>query len=102
MIALKKPNATKCSDHRTISLTAHTAKIVAWILTGRIGRKTEDVLAEDQFGFGREKGIREAIGILGIISERTRKIEEELCARARECLKGWQKAFARVYWTKLM
>jgi hypothetical protein len=29
-IALKKkPQATKCSDHRTISLIAHTAKIVA-------------------------------------------------------------------------
>ena len=30
MIALKKkPQATKCSNHRTISLIAHTAKIVA-------------------------------------------------------------------------
>jgi len=29
MIALKKkPQATKCNDHRTISLIAHTAKIV--------------------------------------------------------------------------
>jgi hypothetical protein len=37
----KKPNATKCSDHHTISLTAYTAKTVARILTGRIGRKTE-------------------------------------------------------------
>jgi hypothetical protein len=28
MIALKKqPKATKCSDHRTISIIAHTAKI---------------------------------------------------------------------------
>jgi len=33
MVGLKKkPRATKCSDHRTISLTAHTAKIVAKIL----------------------------------------------------------------------
>ena len=30
MVALKKkPQATKCGDHRTISLIAHTAKIVA-------------------------------------------------------------------------
>jgi hypothetical protein len=76
----KKPNATKCSNHRTISLTAHTAK-TARILTGRIGRKTEDVLAEDQFGFGREKGTI-AIGLLRI-SERTMNIEEEPRARAR-------------------
>ena len=36
MIALKKKKATKCSDFRTISLTAHTAKIIAKILRRRI------------------------------------------------------------------
>jgi len=30
----KKPQATKCSDHRTISLIAHTAKMVARKVTG--------------------------------------------------------------------
>ena len=35
MIALKKKlQATKCSDHRTISLIAHTAKIVAKYIEG--------------------------------------------------------------------
>jgi hypothetical protein len=87
MIALKKkPNAAKCSDHRSISLTAHTARIVARIITGRIGRKTEDVLAEDQFRFGREKGTRDAIGMLRIISERTMNIEEELCVCVYVCV----------------
>jgi hypothetical protein len=46
MIALKKPKATKCSDHLTITITiiiiiiiiAHTAKIVARILRRRIER----------------------------------------------------------------
>ena len=48
MIALKKkPQATKCSDHRTISLITHTAKIVAKILRRRIEKKIEDVLGED-------------------------------------------------------
>ena len=37
MIALKKkPQAAKRSDHRTISLTAHTAKVVAKILRRRL------------------------------------------------------------------
>ena len=72
MIALKtKPQATKCSDHRTISLIAHTTKIVAKILRRRIEKKIEDVLREDQFGFRRGKGTRDAIGMLRIISERT-------------------------------
>jgi hypothetical protein len=67
MIALKKkPQATKCSDHRTISIIAHAAKIVARILRRRIERMTEDALGEDQLGFRRGKGTRDAIGTLRI------------------------------------
>jgi hypothetical protein len=78
MIALKKkPKATKCSDHCTISIIVHATKIVARILRRRIERKTEDVLGEDQFGFRRGKGTRDAIGMLRIISERTLDIDEE-------------------------
>jgi hypothetical protein len=56
MFALKKkPQATKCSDHCTISLIAHTTKIVAKILRRRIENKIEDVRGEDQFGFRRGK-----------------------------------------------
>ena len=89
MIALKKKTqATKCSDHRTISLIAHTAKIVAKILRRRIEKKIEDALGEGQFGFRRAKGTRDAIGMLTIISKRTLEIDEELCVR--------------VNWTKLM
>jgi hypothetical protein len=52
MIALKKKTkATICSDHCTICLIAHSAKIEARILRIRIERKTEDALEEDQFGF---------------------------------------------------
>jgi len=99
MIALKKkPQATKCSDHRTISLIAHTAKIVAKILRRRIEKKIEDVLGEDQFGFRRRKETRDAIWMLRIISERTLEIDEELSV----CFIDWQKSFDRVNWTKLM
>ena len=65
-IALKKKTkATKCSDYRTISLIAHTAKI----LRRRIEKKIEDVLGEDQFGFRGGKGTRDAIGMIRIIAE---------------------------------
>jgi hypothetical protein len=77
---------------------AHAAKIAARILRRRIERKTEDVLGEDQFGFRRGKGSKNAIGMLRIISERTLVIEDKLCA----CFIDWQKAFDRVNWTKLM
>jgi hypothetical protein len=54
MIALKKkPKATKCSDHHTVSFIANTAKIIASLVRVRFERKIEDVLGEDQFGFRR-------------------------------------------------
>ena len=65
MIALKKnTKATKCSDYRTISLIALTTKIIAKILRRRIETEIEDVLGEDQFGFRRGKGTRDAIGMM--------------------------------------
>jgi len=99
MIASKKtPQATKCSNHRTISLIEHTAQRVAKILRRRIEKKIEDVFREDQFGFRRGKETRDATGMLRIITERTLEIDEELCV----CFIDWQKASDRVNWTKLM
>jgi hypothetical protein len=89
MIPLKKkPKATNCSDHRTISLIAHSAKIVARILRKRIERKIEDAVGEDQFGFRRGKGTREATEILRIISERTFDTDEELCCLLHRLAEG--------------
>ena len=94
----KKTQATKCSDHRTISLTAHTGNIIAKVLRRRIERKIEVLLGEDQFGFRRGNGTRFAVGMMRIIAERTSEIDEELCV----CFIDWQKAFDRANWTKLM
>ena len=63
MIALKKKTqATKFSNHRTISLIAHKAKKIAKVLRRSIERKIEDVLGEDQFGFRRGKGTGDELG----------------------------------------
>ena len=76
MIALKrKSQAKKCSENRTIRLIAHTTKTVAKMFRRRIERKIEDVLGEDQFGFRRGKGTRDAIGMLRIMPERNLEID---------------------------
>ena len=69
MIALKKPNATKCSDHHTISpsLIAHRTKKAVMTLRRRIQRKIEDVLG-DQIAFRRRKGTRDVTGTPSIIT----------------------------------
>ena len=80
MIALKKKTkARKCRDYRTISLIAHTAKTIAKILRRRIEKEIEDLLGDDQFGFRRGNRTRDAIGMMGIIAERTLEIDEEMC-----------------------
>jgi len=80
MIALPKKNQTnKCSDHRTISLISHTRKIVACILSKRLESKIEEVVEEDQFGFQKGKGTRDAIGLMRITSGRVLDIKEEMC-----------------------
>jgi hypothetical protein len=53
---------------------------------------------EDQFGFRRGKGSRDAVGMVRILLEQTLEIGEELCA----CFIDWQKAFDCVKWAKLL
>jgi hypothetical protein len=71
MTVLKKSQAAKCNDYCTIGLIAHTAKTIAKIFRRRIERRVEDVFGEDQFELRKEKGTRNAIGMLRIILERT-------------------------------
>ena len=49
----------KCSDHRTVRFTIHTAKGVARMLRRRNEREIKDVLG-DQLGFrrGKEMGVK--------------------------------------------
>jgi len=68
-VGCTETQAIKCSNHHTISLIAHTAKIIAKILRRRIERKIEALLGEDQFGFRRGKGTRDAIGMMRIIAK---------------------------------
>ena len=60
--------------------------------------KIEEVIEEDQFGFRKGKGTRDAIELIRIISVRVLDVKEEMC----HCLIDWQKAFDRVDWIILL
>ena len=63
MIALKKKTqATKCNDHRTISLIAHTAKIVVRTLRRRIERKLNIYLQKVSLDLEEEKELGMQLG----------------------------------------
>src|SRR5215467_9170 len=59
----KKTNAVVCEDHWTISLVAHASKIVLKVLINRIEAKAKDFISNNQFGFRKGVGTRDAVGV---------------------------------------
>ena len=94
----KKAGTQKCGDYRTLSLISHTSKVMLNILKERLESKIEEYLGEDQFGFRKGRGTRDAIGALRILSERTIEVGKEL----NVCFIDYEKAFDRVDWNKMM
>ena len=73
-----------------------TAVIVARILRRMIKKKIKDVMGEIHFGFRRENGTGDAVGLLRIISEQTWDVDQELCV----CFLDMQKACDHVHGTE--
>jgi len=89
-----KPNATECSDFYTINLLTHVAKVLIKILTKRIEAKVEAIgyIADDQFGFMRGKGTRDAIAALRVLGESNLQYEKDLYV----CFVDYEKAFDKI------
>lgn len=93
----KKATADKCNEFRTISLMAHTAKILVKIICTRIESTVEKELSDDQFGFRRNKGTREAILSLRILIEKQIEFNKDTFITFIEL----EKAFDNVPWKGL-
>ena len=96
----KKAKATECGDYRTISLISHASKIMLKILTKRTEAQAEAInfIGEDQLGFRKGKGTREAIAILRTLGERSMQNGKDMYI----CFVDYEKAFDRVNWCRLM
>lgn len=94
----KKENAVDCGDHRTISLISHASKIMLKILTKRIEAKVRDFIGRNQFGFRREVGTRDAIGVMRMLCERSLENGNDVYI----CFVDFEKAFDRVDWIRML
>ena len=94
----KKANAVECADYRTISLISHASKILLKILTKRIESKADMILSNNQFGFRKGCGTREAIGVMRTLCERSLEHGNDVFI----CFVDFEKAFDRVDWVKLL
>ncbi|KAI5746408.1 hypothetical protein M8J77_003278 [Diaphorina citri] len=94
----KKPNATECKEFRTISFICHLTKAITRILIKRIESKIEQHLGEDQFGFRKGRGTRDAMGCMRMMGEKMIEVNKNLYV----CFIDWEKAFDRVDWNILL
>ena len=98
MIAIpKKTRTEKCEEHRTLSLVSHASKILTRIISRRMERKIEDNLSENQFGFRKNRGTREAILCLRVMVEKTIHVNKPLYVAFVDL----EKAFDNVEWNKM-
>ncbi len=88
----KKAGTTKCELHRTISLMSHMTKVILKILLQRIRGRTKGEISEEQFGFMPDKGTRNAIFTLRMISERCIEMQKDVYI----CFIDYAKAFDKV------
>jgi hypothetical protein len=94
----KKINAVECEDHRTINLICHASKIILKILTKRVESKVREYIGQNQFGFKKGCGTRDAIGVMRMLCERSIEHGNDVYI----CFVDFEKAFDRVNWVKMM
>ena len=87
----KKPGATDCELHRTISLMSHVTKLLLRIIM-RVRNKINPEIAEEQCRFVEGKGSTNAIFILRTLIERALEIQKDVYL----CFIDYTKAFDRV------
>ncbi|GFO03036.1 endonuclease-reverse transcriptase [Plakobranchus ocellatus] len=88
----KKPGATECELHRTISLMSHITKILLRIVMLRVRNKIKPEIAEEQCGFVEGKGTTNALYILRTLIERALEVQKDVYL----CFIDYTKAFDRV------
>ena len=67
----KKGDLLECGNYRLISLTSHITKIILRIIMRRVRSKLLPEISEEQFGFKKDCGTRDAIFMLRILGERS-------------------------------
>ncbi|GFN99673.1 serine/threonine-protein phosphatase 6 regulatory ankyrin repeat subunit b [Plakobranchus ocellatus] len=88
----KKPGATECELHRTISLMSHVTKLLLRIIMMRVRNKIKPEIPEEQCGFVEGKGTTNAIYILRTLIERALEVQKDVYL----CFIDYTKAFDRV------
>ena len=75
----KKGNAKECSNYCTVALISHARKVILKILQARLQQDVNHELPDVQSGFRKSRGTRDQIDNIYGISEKTRKLQKNVC-----------------------
>ena len=74
----KKPGATDCELHQTISLMSHMTKILMRIVMKRTKNMIRPEIGEEQCGFVQDAGTRNAIFTIRLLAERALEMQKDI------------------------
>ncbi len=74
----KIPGTLECNKHRTISIMSQVTKIILRVVLVRMRNKILPEIGNEQCGFIKEKGTRNAIFILRMLMERLIEVKKDL------------------------
>ncbi|GFR64660.1 LINE-1 retrotransposable element ORF2 protein [Elysia marginata] len=94
----KKPGATDCELHRTISLMSHVTKILLRVVMMRIRSKIKPEIVDEQYGFVEGKGTINAVYTLRTLIQRAIEVQKDVYL----CFIDYTKAFDRVRHDEIM
>ena len=66
----KKGNLQQCQNYRTTSLISHQSKVILKIILNRLKPQAENIITEEQAGFGAERTTTEQIFNLQILCKK--------------------------------
>ena len=90
--------AVDCENFRTISIMSHMAKAILRVIMLRIRNKIHPEISTEQYGFMKDKGTKNAIFVLRMLSERAIQMQQTMYLYFID----WKKAFDRVNHEKLL
>ena len=93
----KKSNAKECSNYHTIALISHASKVMLKILQARLQQYVNRELPDVQAGFRKGRRIRDQIGNICWIMEKSRDFQKNIYF----CFIDYAKAFDSVDYNKL-
>ena len=88
----KNKNQTDSNNYRGISLLCHSSKVYTSIILGRLRKRTDEILSEEQAGFRVGRSTVDQIFTLRQLAEKCTEFNQELYI----CYVDFRKAFDSV------